>query len=202
MRSYLDSFGLKATGSHTGLDMLTQKFDDVIDYNLEIGNKYVICPWNEYKDKEDYLKAAELFNEIGRKCKDNGLQFGYHNHAHEFSSYDNQYGLDLIYRNTEPELVIAEIDTYWVYYAGINPVDYIEKYKGRCPLIHLKDMEANESKDFTEVGNGIMDMKAIISAAKDSGTEWFILEQDVCKRPALESIKISYVNLENMNIAR
>jgi sugar phosphate isomerase/epimerase len=200
MRNYLNSFGLKATGSHVAFEMLTRNLDEVIEYNLEIGNKYIICPWNEYKSKEDYFKAAELYNEIGRKCKYNGLMFGYHNHEHEFESFDGEYGLDIIYKNTDPQLVIAEIDTYWVYYAGINPVDYIRKYSGRCPLIHLKDMEAGEGKDFAEVGNGIMDIKAIISAAKDAGCEWFIVEQDDCKKPALESVKISHENLKNMNV--
>jgi len=200
MRNYLDSFGLKATGSHVAFDILTRNLDEVIEYNLEIGNKYIICPWKEYKGREDYVKTAELLNEIGRKCKDNGLKFGYHNHADEFESFDGEYGLDIIYKNTDPQLVAAEIDTYWVYYAGVDPVDYIKKYTGRCPLVHLKDMEAGEGKDFAEVGSGIMDMKAIISAAKDAGCEWFIVEQDVCKKPALESVKISFENLKNMNV--
>jgi len=200
MKKYLDGFGLKAAGSHVGLDLLTRNLDEVIEYNLEIGNKYIICPWNGYKEKEDYIKTAELFNEIGRKCKENGLAFGYHNHSHEFETFDGEYGLDIIYKKTDPRLVIAEIDTYWAYYAGVNPVDYIRKYNGRCPLIHLKDMEAGEGRDFAEVGSGIIDIKSIIQAGKDAGCEWFIVEQDVCKRPALESVKISFENLKKMNI--
>jgi len=200
MRKYLNGFGLKATGSHVALDLLTNNLDEVIEYNLEIGNKFIICPWNKYESKEDYIKTAELLNEIGCKCKENGLIFGYHNHNHEFEAFDGEYGLDIIYKNTDPQLVIAEIDTYWVYYAGVNPVVYIRKYAGRCRLIHLKDMEAGESKAFAEVGSGIIDIKSIIQAGKDSGCEWFVVEQDVCKRPALESVKISFENLKKMNI--
>lgn len=198
MRRYLESFGLKAAGSHIGIDILSQKLDELIEYNLEIGNKYIVCPWNNYNGREEYLKAAELYNQIGQKCKDNGLKFCYHNHAKEFECFDGEYGMDIIYNNTDPQLLMAEIDTYWVYYAGVDPVEYINKYKGRCPLVHLKDMEAGEDRSYAEVGNGIMDIKSIISAAITAGSEWLVVEQDECKRPAFESVEISFNNLKKI----
>lgn len=200
MKAVLDRLGLKAMGSHTGLDLLKNKLDEVIEYNLEIGNPYVICPWAKYETKEDYLEAAKFYNTVGEKCRNKGLQFCYHNHAFEFNTFDGEFGLDIIYRETDPELVKAEIDTYWVQYAGLNPAEYVKKYAGRCPLVHLKDMEAGEDKHFAEVGNGIMDIGAIAAAAKEGGAQWFIVEQDKCKRPALESVKMSFDNLKKMKI--
>jgi sugar phosphate isomerase/epimerase len=200
MKSCLDRLGLAASGSHVGIDLLTNEFDKVIEYNLEIGNMYIICPWAGYESKEDYLKAAKLYNAIGEKCHAKGLQFCYHNHAHEFTEYDGQHGLDIIYANSAPEFVQAEIDTYWVKRAGIDPVAYINSYSGRCPLIHLKDMEANEKMDFAELGNGMIDIPAIIDAAKAAGSKWLIVEQDSCKRPPLESIKISYDYLKKIKV--
>ena len=69
MKEALDRLGLKSVGSHTGIDLLKDKLDEFIDYNVTIGSKYIVCPWESYESKEDYLKAAKLFNDIGKKCK-------------------------------------------------------------------------------------------------------------------------------------
>lgn len=198
MKEYLKMFGLKVFGSHIGIDILTNKLDEEIEYNLEIGNKYIVLPGNQYGSKDDYLRAAEKYNEIGLKCKANGLQFCYHNHAHEFESFDGEYGLDIIFKNTDPQLVKTEIDTFWVYYAGVDPLDYLSKYSGRCPLVHIKDMEAGEDKINTEVGSGIIDIKSIITVAEAAGSECLIVEQDTCKMPSHESVEISFNNLQKI----
>lgn len=197
LKKHLDRLGLVPTGSHVGIDLLKDKLDEVIEYSIEIGNKYIVCPWNKYETKDDFISTAKLLNDIGKKCKEKGLVLCYHNHNHEFQLFDGKYGLDLLYENTDSDLVKAEIDTYWVEYAGVNPVDYIRKYSGRLPLVHLKDMEKG-TRDFAEIGNGTMNIKEIIEASKKAGAEWFIVEQDVCKRPPLESVKISFENIKKM----
>lgn len=197
LKKHLDSLGLKAAGSHTGLDLLRDDLQGVIEYNLEIENKYVIVPHASYDSKEDYLNMAIELNEIGAKLKDKGLQLCYHNHAHELEKYDGECGLDLLYSNTDPELLKTEIDTFWVKKAGIDPVSYLAKYSGRSPLIHLKDMEA-ETGDFAEVGEGIIDTQGLIKQADKNNSEWLVVEQDKCKKPALQSVKISYNNLKEM----
>ena len=84
LKALLESLKLKACGSHVSLTELTDNIDAVILYSLEIGNKYIICPYAEVNSKEDVLELAAKLNVIGQKCKDSGLIFGYHNHAHEF----------------------------------------------------------------------------------------------------------------------
>jgi len=197
MKDVLEKLNLKAMGSHTPKDLLADKLDEVIDYNLEIGNPYVICPWDKYDSKEGWLGAAEFYSSVGEKLKQKGLQFCYHNHAHEFEKFDGEFALDIVYGKTDPSLLKAEIDTYWVYYAGVNPADYVTKYSGRCTVVHLKDMRA-EDRDTAEVGEGIIDIKSIIKASEKAGAEWFVVEQDRCARPTLESAKISFENLKKM----
>lgn len=197
LRKTLDKLGLKAAGSHVGIELLKNNLEEVIDYNLEIGNKYIVCPWNEYKSREDYIETAKLFNKIGEKCREKGLEFCYHNHNHEFEIYDGEYGLDILYKNTDKDLVKAEIDAYWVTYAGVDPVEYLKKFSNRLPLIHLKDMD-KEDRSFTEIGNGIINFKEVIKIAKENGVKWLIVEQDVCKRPPIESVKISFENLKKI----
>ncbi|WP_434643473.1 sugar phosphate isomerase/epimerase family protein [Thermoanaerobacterium thermosaccharolyticum] len=197
LKKHLERLGLTPTGSHIGLEILKNRLDEEIEYNLEIGNKYIVCPWNKYETKDDFIEASKLFNEIGEKCRNKGIIFCYHNHNHEFVKFDDEYGLDLIYENADSEFLKAEIDTYWVKYAGEDPVKYIKKYSGRVPLVHLKDMES-DTRDFAEIGEGTMNIKDIISASIEVGVEWFIVEQDICKRPPLESAEISFNNIKKM----
>ena len=197
LKKHLDRLGLKAVGSHTALQMLRDNLEAVVEYNLIIENSYIVVPYAEYSGKEDFLKMAEELNEIAAFLEDKGLNLCYHNHAHEFETFDGEYGLDLIYNNVAPDLLKVELDTYWVKKAGLDPVVYMEKYNGRTPMVHLKDMEA-ETGDFAEVGEGIIDIKAIINKAVNIGAEWLIVEQDKCKRPAIESIEISINNLKEL----
>lgn len=200
LKNCLDRLGLKAAGSHVSLDLLKDSLDEQIDYNLEIGNPFIVCPWSDPKSRQEYLELAAILNKVGEKCKNKGLQLCYHNHAHEFNTFDGEYGIDIIFNNTDAELVKAEVDTYWVQRAGLNPVQFIKKNSGRCPLVHLKDMESGEEKFFAEVGNGVMDFSSIIASANEAGAAWMIVEQDKCRRPALESVTISYQNLKKMGM--
>ena len=199
LRDLLCELGIKACGSHISLVELTENIDAVIEYNLVIGNKYIICPWAEIDSKKDILELAVKLNKIGEKCKTHGLVFGYHNHAHEFKQYDGEYALDILFRETEIEFVKAEIDTYWVEYAGLNSSEYIKKYSGRCELIHIKDMRwIGDKKESTEIGNGVMDITKIIFEANKQGATWLIVEQEYFTKPPIESIKICYENLKKL----
>ena len=199
LKALLSELGLKACGSHVSLTELTENIDAAIEYSLEIGNKYIICPYAEFNTKQDVLDLAQRLNVIGEKCRAKGLIFGYHNHAHEFSKFDGEYALDLIYKETEEKLVIAEIDTYWVEYAGVNVVDYIKKHRGRCELIHIKDMQIiGDKKESTEVGNGLMNFSSIIGEAEKQGATWLIIEQEYFTGLALESVEISYKSLKKL----
>ncbi len=197
LKDHLDRLNLRAVGSHTAIDLLRNKLDEVIEYNLTIENRYIVVPYADYSSKEDFIEMAKELKGIATVLKDKGLTLCYHNHAHEFESYDGEYGLDLIYSNVSPELLQVELDTFWVKKAGLDPVTYLSKYSGRVPLVHLKDMEA-DTGDFAEVGEGVMNINKIIEAAQEADSEWLVVEQDKCKRPALESVEISINNLKDL----
>lgn len=200
MRKALDELGLKAVGSHTGIELLRDNFEAVVEYNLKIGNKYIIVPWAAAEGKEGYEKLARELGEIGQKLKQRGLQLCYHNHDHEFQIFDGVYGMDILLDNNKPENLMAEIDTCWVFYAGLDPAGYVRKNKGRCPLVHVKDLKSREEKVFAEVGSGVIDVASVVAAAKDIGAEWIVVEQDECRIPCLESVKISFDNLKKMGL--
>src|SRR5205085_7217967 len=109
-----------------------------------LGNRHVVCPWlpeERRKSADDYRRLAESLNRAGGALKDNGLQLSYHNHAFELERLDGVIPLDLLFEETDQELVKGEIDTYWLEYAGANAVEYIRSYAVRFLLVLFNDME-------------------------------------------------------------
>lgn len=217
MKAALDRLGLKAVGSHVRWELLNEKLDEFIQYNLEIGSKYVICPRAPLTTSEEIKVNSKLLIGMAESCKAKGLKFGYHNHSQEFVKIDGEYAMDMFYKLTDPDLMKAEFDTGWISVAGVDAAAYIRKYAGRCMLIHLKDFEPGirdimddvikgvapypkVGENITEIGNGIVPIAEIAAASKDIGAEWFIVEQDFSKHPPLESAKISYENLKKLKI--
>ena len=104
-----------------------------------------------------------------------------------------------LWENSEPHLVKAEVDVYWVKHGGEDPVARINSLGNRVLSLHLKDMAKGEDKKFAAVGTGILDFKAILTAAEKVGVQYGAVEQDNCYDvPPLESIKTSYENLKKL----
>jgi len=134
----------------------------------------------------------------GKAAKAQGMQFTYHNHAQEFATINGVYALDQLYRSTKPDEVYAELDTHWIKRGGADPVAYIRQYKGRVPQVHLKDISA--ANDHTELGTGVLDLKAIAAVAVEVGAEWLIYEQDISKIGPMESARVSMENLKKAGL--
>jgi sugar phosphate isomerase/epimerase len=199
LKRHLDRLGLQVIGCHAGLEQVTRQLDEVAGYLRQVGGRYIILS-HRFESRQEVLEAAQTFNRIGENCRRLGLQFLYHNHDWEFRTFNGEYALDILLGATDPELVKMELDTYWVKRGGEDPVAYLQKLKGRCPLLHIKDMEPGEEQFFAEIGEGILDFVAIAQAAAEAGTEWLVVEQDLCRRPPLESVAISYRNLKRMGL--
>lgn len=120
-----------------------------------------------------------------------------HNHDWEFTGHaDGASLLDLLLDATDPALVALELDAYWATYAGADPVAYLQRRIGRVPLVHVKDM--TPERTFAEVGDGTLDMGAIITAARAAGARWYIVENDAPTIPSLDSARRSLTNLQAM----
>jgi sugar phosphate isomerase/epimerase len=186
--------GLSAVSNHFGFDVVTQDTNKVIEDTEALGLAFAVVPWvggEMCPDKAAWIRCAKAMDTAGEKLRDAGITLCYHNHAHEFERYDGQPVLELIYETAAPENLAAQIDAYWAQFGGDDPVRLLRKYAGRCPLLHVKDMEAQEPHTFTEVGRGILDWPAIFAAAKDADVRWYIVEQDECRGDSLESARIS-----------
>jgi len=201
LKNILDSNGLYACSTHTAYKKLLGELDEVIEEHQILGAEAIICPGlpSKLHNREGYLKATEELKKVIEKVKKNGFTLGYHNHAIELERYREKTGLEILLDGC-PSLE-GEIDTYWIQHGGGDPVAWIRKMKGRMPLVHLKDMAMRGSQQlFAEVGEGNLNWPAILDACKESGAEWYIVEQDTCQRDPFESLAISFRNLKAMGI--
>ncbi len=199
LSSLLADNHLQVAGSHVALDVLESDLPRVIDEALALGNRHVVVPYlgdDRRGSADGYRKVAETLNGLGETLQRSGLTLCYHNHDFEFRPLDTgQMGEDILLDGTDALLVKAEVDSYWVLKAGLDPVAFLQKHTGRVPLLHLKDMDPADGS-FAPVGTGSLPLDALVAAAPDAGVEYLIVEQDVCKGPAIEAVTLSYANLK------
>lgn len=198
LKKELERLRLQVIAVHTLREALEQNLDGVIQVSNTLGSRYIVISWWQCESIEAIEEIAPFFNHVGERCRKEGIQFCYHNHDHEFKIMDGRYALDILLEKTNPEFFKLELDTYWAKFGGAHPLEYLKSHAGRCPLLHIKDMAADESRTFTEVGTGCMDFPGIVSAAPEAGVEWLVVEQDECKRNPFDSITISYENLRKL----
>ena len=199
--------GLTPVSSHIHLTPDPEVMKQVIEENIQMGAPRLVLPF-ELMNTEDEVKAvAQMCNEMGRRCKENGLEFYYHNHFQEFVPINGRPALDLFLEETDPELVQFQMDAYWVKRAGYDPIEMLEYLGSRCTMIHQKDLAAQanpvnlyevikppvvdsifkelrasgaiKNGDFVTVGQGILDVKGIVDKAKELGyAKYIIVELD------------------------
>ena len=204
LKKVLDDLGLRCAGGHVGLDVLERDVSAIVDDYLTLGSRYVTVPWTpeEMRASEAACKAlARRLSAVGAAYRERGLTVSYHNHAAEFQRFGNRYALEIIYDESDPTAVKGQPDVYWIVYAGADPVAWLRNHPGRCPLVHLKDMAPGPQRTFAEIGEGIIDFQPIFAACQVAGTEWYIVEQDICARPTLESAALSLRHLKEWGIA-
>lgn len=202
LRAALDDLGMQVVGSHIGIDRFESELDKVFLENQTLGNTRLVIPWLHESRRGSaaaWVELARALNLIGARCKDHGFQLCYHNHAFEFQKFDGHTGFDLLFENSDPALVKAEVDAYWVKDAGYDPIAVISRLAGRVPLVHVKDMTADTPHTYAEIGEGVMDYTAIVRACHAAHVEGYVVEQDQCLRPSsLECISISYRNMQGI----
>lgn len=197
MKELLKRYDLKAMGTHTNTDVLSNDLDGLIKYCNALEAEYVGLGWYDSEDRNGWLRFCESAEKWGAKLRSNGINFMYHNHAHEFvPKFDGEFSEDIILKNTSPENVSLELDCYWVTHAGLSPEEYLTKNLSRVKTIHIKDMADKVEKKMTEVGTGIINCGKLYDIAADAGFKWVAIEQDNIYIDPFESIRISINNLK------
>jgi sugar phosphate isomerase/epimerase len=212
VRAVLENNGLSAPSTHIQYDELDAKFPAVIEASKTIGLEYIVCPWipEELRKSPDIWKQASgKFNRCGEQSKKAGMQFAYHNHWFEFLPVDGKLPYDMLLEMCDKDLVKMELDLCWITTAGGDPLKYFDRYPGRFPLVHVKDLKKippisaggaqnfGDTVDLTEVGSGIVNWKKIFAQSEKAGIRHYIVEHDHPKAP-FESIAASYAYLSKL----
>lgn len=227
VRSLLDDADLQCISVHQTYDVFLKDAKKEASFIKTLGAKFVAIPWMDAKDhagSENFGSRVKEITSVGKFLKSEGLQLLYHNHDFELEKNEGEYKLDILYKSISSEYLKTEIDTCWVKYAGVDPAQYLLKYSGRSPILHLKDFEAKnysgaayaligadgkeQKKDkaangfkFKPLGSGVQDFKSIIAASEKAGCQYLIVEQDESpEMPPIEAAALSRKYLKTLGL--
>ncbi|MDU1845921.1 MAG: sugar phosphate isomerase/epimerase [Niallia nealsonii] len=201
LKELLDELNLQVAASHVPLADLESNLTQVIQDQLVLGSKFLVCPYllPDKRTEADYESLIAFLNMAGAECQKEGISLCYHNHDFELDRlHDGRSALDTIMEETDSKLVFAELDVYWLSKREYDPAQWIDTYKNRTKLVHLKDMTTDEERFFAEVGTGSIDFQAILEKGEEADIQWWIIEQDATRRTPFESIEISLNNLRKI----
>jgi sugar phosphate isomerase/epimerase len=201
VRAALRRRRLSAPSAHVTTAELREGLGATIEAARVVGHRYLVLgyvPAEERRSLDDYRRLAELLNRAGERTRAAGVQLCYHNHDFEFAEADGQTPYDLLLAETDPRLVRAQLDLYWVTKAGRSALDYFAKHPGRFASLHVKDMDATPRRSFTEVGRGVIDFKSIFAAAGRAGVRHYFVEQDETPGSPFDSVGASLEYLKRL----
>jgi sugar phosphate isomerase/epimerase len=198
MKKICSDLGMTLRSGHVHYD---DKWQQTIDAAAEAGQQYLIVSVMPTKGQtvDNYKNVAAIFNKAGEACKKSNIIFGYHNHDSEFEKDSGKVLYDVLLDNTDPEFVKMEMDLGWVIVTGNDPLAYFEKYPGRFPLWHLKDMDMT-ARHSTEFGKGALDVKKMLQNSKKSGMKYFFVEQEEYTNSAFDCLEYNMNYLKNLKV--
>ena len=187
--------------AHVAYQDIIPDIEKAVNTYKTIGCKYMVIPYlpeDLRYGKEKYPQIVADMKVIGKACKNNGITLLYHNHDFEFEKTENgEYVLDALYNEIPADILQTELDTCWVNVGGENPSEYVRKYTGRAPVVHLKDFDGEKNEnmyeligiesekkevkatfEFRPLGYGKQNIQSIVDAARDAGADWLVAEMD------------------------
>jgi sugar phosphate isomerase/epimerase len=193
--------GLAVPSAHVPLPLGDQKAE-VISTMKAIGSSAIVSGKgpDDFSTPSRIRATCELFNEANQVARQNGMSFGIHNHWWEYTQVEGRYVYEVMLEYLEPTIHF-EIDTYWVQTAGFDPAEIVERVGERAPLLHIKDGPCVKDEPMTAIGEGMVDVPAIVDAGKPV-TEWLIVELDRCATDMMEAVVRSYSYLVGEGLAR
>ncbi|GHV93237.1 sugar phosphate isomerase [Spirochaetia bacterium] len=221
-KASLDKAGLTAVSAHVPYRDMIGDPEKVIGYHIDIGCKFIVIPFLAEEDRstgKNYEEVKKNIVKLGEVVNKKGAVLLYHNHEFEFVDYQGKLALDDLYDSIPASILQTEIDTCWAKVGGVDPAEYILKYSGRAPVVHLKDFDSSQggtikaeydligeakkaraagSFPFRAIGFGMQDIPGILKASEKAGAKWVVVEQDIpspgktpieCAKDSLDYLK-------------
>jgi sugar phosphate isomerase/epimerase len=195
LAEFLKEQNLQAIGIYEHLDNICNPDAEVYAQAAALGCKHLTFGLSLTQLDEDFEKCLDICRKAVETAAAKGFIICYHAHAHEFKKLNGEYYLDLLLNAPGLEKMEFEADTCWIQLGGEDVIGYMRKYADRIPLLHVKDVTADGQ--IAELGNGVIDFKAVADFAKSNDIPWLSYEQDITDKPGLESAIISIEHLKN-----
>lgn len=187
-----DQRGISIPSTGASFDDLRDDPMKVVKSAKALGSKFVMCAWVPHENRgnfsiDDANRAIKVFNSAGKVLADNGITFCYHPHGYEFQPYQDGTLMDYIIQNTDAKNVSYEMDVFWAYFGGADPVALLKKYPKRWKLLHLKDIKHGTKRDMTGgtdvennvvLGTGEIDFVGIMKTAREIGIAHYFIEDE------------------------
>jgi sugar phosphate isomerase/epimerase len=195
LRALLDKHGLRVISTHLQLDALRERMREIIAFNRALGNDMLVVPYIPTLRGETrasvFRETGQLLGELSRRCQAEGMRLLYHNHNWEMVEIDGRLAIDWLFESAGPDLGF-EPDLAWISAAGVDPRAILQRYAGRCPRVHVKDLAPKGERPedavldgvvMADVGYGTLDWPRLLREAHAAGAEWYIVEHDNPRDP-------------------
>lgn len=201
MRSTLDSLGITPSSSHDGISESAAALETKIANAVTLGQTYINVPYLDSSSADDWRRWADQMNVEAAAAREAGLKYGYHNHAHEFTTDlgGGETPWDIFTSRLDPKLVHLEVDLYWAVTGGVGvgaadpiqfAIDTIHQAPQKVLQYHVKDKDALVGeRNFADLGTGIIDFARIFEAHKPKE---YIVENDAPDVTPLQTAEVGY----------
>ncbi|WP_347548981.1 sugar phosphate isomerase/epimerase [Pseudalkalibacillus hwajinpoensis] len=200
VKEKLDELGLSVIGHHVPIERMERELDAVIGEQKALGNTRIVCPWlpPERRSSEDFAQVASVLKHVAAVCAQSDLQICYHHHDFELGHTLETSELYTILQADSS--IQAEFDIYWLNQGGHDPVEWMNQFAGRTPIVHLKDRSDDEREATVILGTGNIHIEEVIQQGPTSGVKWWVVEQDECDYDPIESVTQSYQYLRKVQL--
>lgn len=203
-KKMIDKHGLVMCSTHTSIRRLRDELDATIEYHKVIGCNDIVIPGAPIGTKQDLDALINLINASLPKIEAAGMKLHFHNHSKEFiRNADGQIPHDELATRTR---IHFEIDTFWAFNAGLDPLTLLDQYADRVSLIHLKDGMPQDWGNPESIaigkslGQGRAPIEAVLNKAKEMGLT-VIVESEGLDPCGLDEVErcIHYLKEKNKN---
>ncbi|SEF18661.1 sugar phosphate isomerase/epimerase family protein [Jiangella alba] len=209
LRDFYDEIGISCSSSHDGISGDRASLEAKLENAATLGQRFVVVPYLASESRSDWQLWAEQMNEEAALARRYGLRYGYHNHAHEFTT-DLGGGVtpwEVLTTELDPKLVHLEVDLYWAVTGGINTgvpvsqaeqfaIDVIDAAPQRTLQYHVKDRHLTGG-DMADLGTGHIDFAAIFRAHR---VLEYIVENDTPDVTPLQTAEVGYRYLTELRM--
>ncbi|MEO5903220.1 MAG: sugar phosphate isomerase/epimerase [Gemmatimonadaceae bacterium] len=194
LRQVLDENGLRAPSTHVSgnaLDDLNRQLEQA----LTLGHQYMVVaslPLQGQRTLDDYRRWADRLNDAGQRTVRQGIHIGFHNHGNDHTPIGGVVPYDVLVERTDPAFVRLQLDTGNAAMGGRDPLEYLQRYRERYWLFHIKDVPRLGATSDAELGKGVIDFRRLLAGIEGIADKLLFVEQETYPGTPLESVRRDY----------